>query len=134
MWECGERQTDRQTDTQANTQMAVTNIHFASAASHTALETIFFLLFYAYISLLSYYNSYVNAAYCYRPSSVVCRSVCLFVTLESPAKTAEPIEMSFGLWARMRPRNPVLDGSPQVLRDVAMATNFGTKIAITGFV
>jgi len=47
---------------------------------------------------------------------------------------AEPIEMSFGLWTSMGPRNHVLDGSPQVLRDVAMATNFGTKIAINGFV
>ena len=28
----------------------------------------------------------------------------------------------------------MLDGSPEVLRDVAMATNFGTEIAITGFV
>ena len=28
----------------------------------------------------------------------------------------------------------VLDGGPEVLRDVATATNFGTKIAITGFV
>jgi len=28
----------------------------------------------------------------------------------------------------------VLDGSTEVLRDVAMATNFGTKIAITDFV
>jgi len=37
--------------------------------------------------------TYVDAAYCYRPSSVVCRSV----TLVSPAKTAEPIEMPFGL-------------------------------------
>jgi len=26
----------------------------------------------------------------------------------------------------------VLDGSPQVPRDVPMATNFGTKFAITG--
>ena len=25
-------------------------------------------------------------------------------------------------------------GSPEVLRDAAMATNFGTKIAITGYV
>jgi len=32
-----------------------------------------------------------------RPSSVVCRSV----TLVSPAKTAELIEMPFGLWTRM---------------------------------
>ena len=28
----------------------------------------------------------------------------------------------------------MLDGSPEMLRDVAMAINFGTKIAITGFV
>jgi len=50
------------------------------------------------------------------------------------AKIDEPIEMTFGLWARAGPRNHVLDGGPEVLRDVAMATNFGTKIAITGFV
>jgi len=41
------------------------------------------------------------------------------------AKTAKPIEMSFGLWTWMGPRNHVLDGGPQVLRDVAMATIFG---------
>jgi len=40
------------------------------------------------------------------------------------AKTAEPIEMPFGLWTRMDPRNQVLDGGPQVPRDVAMATIF----------
>jgi len=50
------------------------------------------------------------------------------------AKTPEPIEMPFGLWARMGLRNHVLDGSPDVLRDVAMATNLVTKTAITGFV
>ena len=27
----------------------------------------------------------------------------------------------------------MLDGSPEVLRDVAMATNSGTQFAITGF-
>ena len=37
---------------------------------------------------------------------------------------AEPIEMPFGSWAQMSSRNHALDGSPQVLRDVAMATNF----------
>ena len=52
----------------------------------------------------------------------------------SCAKTAELIEMPFGLWARMGPRNHVLDGSLQVLRDVAMATDFWTQFAITGFV
>jgi len=40
----------------------------------------------------------------------------------------------FGLWAWMGPRNHVLDRSPAVLRDVAMATTFGTQFAITGFV
>jgi len=37
------------------------------------------------------------AAYCYRPSSVVCLSVNLCVKVLSPANTAEPIEMPFGL-------------------------------------
>ena len=46
---------------------------------------------------------------------------------------AEPIEMPFGLWAQMGPRNHVR-GGPEVLRDVAMATNFGMQFAITGFV
>jgi len=35
-----------------------------------------------------------------RRSSVVCRSV----TIVSPAKTAEPIQMPFGLWTRVGPR------------------------------
>ena len=52
----------------------------------------------------------------------------------SPAKTAEPIEMPFGLWARMDPRNHLLHGSLQLLRDAAMAANYGTLFAITGFV
>ena len=43
----------------------------------------------------------------------------------SPAKIAEPIEMPFALWARMCPRNHVLDGCSEVLRDVALATIFG---------
>jgi len=50
----------------------------------------------------------------------------------SCAKMTEPILMTFGLWAWMGPRNHVLDGSPEVLRDVATATNFGTQFAITG--
>jgi len=51
---------------------------------------------------------------CYRSITVVCpsvcRSICLFVTLVSHAKTAKPIEMQFGLWAGMGPRNHVLYG------------------------
>jgi len=44
---------------------------------------------------------YVDAAYCYRRSSVVCMSVCQSVTIVSCAQTAEPIEMPFGLWTRV---------------------------------
>jgi len=50
-----------------------------------------------YIMRPHHSTTYVDAAYCYRPSSVVCLSVCWFVTLVSPARTAEPIEMPFGL-------------------------------------
>jgi len=39
--------------------------------------------------------------------------------------------MLFEFWAQMAPGNRVLD--PQMLRNVAMATNFGTQFAITGF-
>ena len=42
-------------------------------------------------------------------------SVCRSVTLESRAKTAEPIEMLFGLRTRVGPGNHVLDGSPDPL-------------------
>ena len=52
----------------------------------------------------------------------------------SPAKTAAPIEMLFGLWARMGRKNNVLDVGPAVLRYVVMATNFGTQFAINSFV
>ena len=51
-------------------------------------------------------------------------SVSRSVTLVSPAKTAEPLEMPFGLLARIGRRNHVLDGGPQVLRDIAVATIF----------
>ena len=48
--------------------------------------------------------------------------------------SSDPMEIPFGLWARMGHRNhescvTVLGGRPAVLRDVAMTTNFGTKIA-----
>jgi len=52
------------------------------------------------------HTAYVDAAYCYRPSSVVCLSVCLSVTLVIPAKTAELIKMSFGLRTRVGPGEP----------------------------
>jgi len=52
----------------------------------------------------------VDAAYCNRPSRVVCRSVYRSVTQVSPAKTAAPIEMPFGLRTHVGPGNHVLDG------------------------
>jgi len=45
----------------------------------------------------------------------------------SCAEMAEPIDLLFGLWTQMGPRNHVLDRGPAVLRDVAMATNFGLQ-------
>ena len=39
-------------------------------------------------------------------------SVGLSVTIMSHAKTVEPIEIQFGLWTRVGPRNRVLDGGP----------------------
>jgi len=38
----------------------------------------------------------IDAAYCYRRSHMVCRSVCQCVTVVSRTKTAEPIDIPFG--------------------------------------
>ena len=46
----------------------------------------------------------------YNRDRAVAWSVGLSVTLVGPAKTAEPIEMPFGLRTRMGPGNHVLDG------------------------
>ena len=46
----------------------------------------------------------------------------------SVPKTAEPIEMPFGLWARMGPMNHMLDGDPEVLKEFAMVTNFSLTL------
>ena len=62
------------------------------------------------------HTTYVDAVYCYWPSSVVGlsvgSSVSWPVTLVSPAKTAEPIDMPFVLRTQVGPRNNVLDGGP----------------------
>jgi len=47
---------------------------------------------------------YIDAAYCYR------LSVCLTVTIVSPAKMAELIVVPFGVRAQVGPRNSALDG------------------------
>jgi len=63
---------------------------------------------------------YVDAVYCYRPSSVVCRSV---YHSREPCKNGWPIEMPFGLWARVGLRNHVLNGA-----QIPMGRgNFGKK-------
>jgi len=67
-------------------------------------------------------TTYVDAAYYYRPSSVVCWSV----TLVSPAKTAAPIELPFGLRTCVGPGNHVLDG---VQIPPWEGANFGGELA-----
>ena len=52
-------------------------------------------------------TTYVDAAYCYRPS--IAWSVSRSVTVVSPAKTAQPIEIPFGVSTWVGPRNHVLD-------------------------
>jgi len=55
---------------------------------------------------------YEDAVYCYQTSSVVCHSVGWSLTLVSPAKMAELIEMPFGLMTCVGPGNHVLDRGP----------------------
>ena len=47
-------------------------------------------------------------------------SVCRSVTIVSPAKTAAPIEMLFGMWTRVDPRNRVLHGLQILTREGAI--------------
>jgi len=54
--------------------------------------------------LLGRIRALVDTAYCYKLSSVVCRSVCRSVTVVSHAKTVEPIEMPFGMCTRVGQR------------------------------
>lgn len=57
------------------------------------------------------YNTSLNASsVSYIPSSVVCLSVGLTVTLVTPTKKAEPIKMPFGSRTLVGPRNYVLVG------------------------
>jgi len=56
-------------------------------------------------------TKYVDATYCYKRSSVVS------VTIMRTAKTAEPIEMPFGVWTRVGSGNRVLDGDPDLSGD-----------------
>jgi len=55
---------------------------------------IIIIIFYLFLDRIAR-STYVDAVHCYRPSSVVYRSIsrliCRSVTVVSPAKTAEPI-------------------------------------------
>jgi len=64
------------------------------------------IMWYSYCHLSL---QYVDAAYCYRRSSVVCLSVGRSVTVLSRTKTAEPIEMPFKMRTWVNQRNYVLD-------------------------
>ena len=50
-------------------------------------------------------TTYVDVAYCYGSSSMVCWSV-------SPAKMAASVEMPFGMRTQVGPGSHVLDGGP----------------------
>ena len=57
---------------------------------------------------LQHSTTYVDAAHCYIRSIVDCQSVIVV----SPAKTVEPIEMTFGTRFQVGPRNHILDVDP----------------------
>jgi len=82
--------------------------NFASALSvYIFLQYTLFTV--SKLSFEPHRSTYVDVAYCYRPSSVVCRSIGRSVTVVSPTKTAEPIEMPFGLSNRVDSRNQLSD-------------------------
>jgi len=54
-------------------------------------------------------------------------SVGQSVTLVSPAKTVEPIEMPFGLRTQVRPRNHVLDGVQIPPQEAAILSGKGAS-------
>jgi len=63
---------------------------------------------------------YIDKSYCYRRSSVVCRSACRSFTIVCPTKTAEPIEMPLGKWTRIGQGNHVLDAGTKATREWAI--------------
>ena len=67
-------------------------------------------------------TTYVDAAYCYRPSSVVCRSVCH--SSESCKNGWTDRDAVWVMDSDGPKESHMLDRGPQVPRDVAMATNF----------
>ena len=80
------------------------------------------------LSLLGCIAAWLDAAYCYRRN--IAWTVGLTVTIVhemNPAKAAEPIVMSFGLWIRVGRRNHVLDEVQIPRREWAILTFEGEK-------
>jgi len=73
----------------------------AMVPNSVTAELLFKLLFVIFKTHRS--TAHVDAAYCYRPRSVVCGFVGRCVTLVRLAKTAEPIAIPFWLWTRVGP-------------------------------
>jgi len=55
-------------------------------------------------------------------------SVFLSVTIVNPAKTAQPIEIPFGVWTQVGPRNHVLDGDRDPLWEGVILREKGQPI------
>jgi len=55
---------------------------------------------------------------------------CLFVTIVSCAKTAEPIKMPFEIWPRLGPENHELDGEPVSRENWAILRGISRPIKI----
>jgi len=76
----------------------------------------------------------VRSAYCYRSSSVVCRSVSRVCHLVSPAKTAEAIEMPFASTTVVGPGKHLLhiaDRLGRILYSV-YSTHYSLLVSIAG--
>ena len=77
--------------------------------SQLTMDNVFKIVrFLGCIADSQYRTTYVDAAYCYQPSCMVCWSVAVV----SPAEMAEAIKMPLGLQTRVSPRICVLDGGP----------------------
>jgi len=88
--------------------------HFACRIKlATCVVCVTFLLYYrSLFDGIAILRTYRCGLLLYRPSSVVCVVCCLSVTLVSPAKTAAPIEMPFGLRTLVTAGNHALDAGP----------------------
>ena len=75
---------------------------------------------------------YVDTAYCYKRSSVVCWPAMI----TSPAKMAQTIEMPFGMWTRVGARKHILDAVAhwRHLANVIQPSVCGIDVALSNYV